>query len=197
MNKKFGLLVFLVLFLLSHAVLRAEIGIKAGGLMSFAGNSSAVYNASNRFAARGGVFWSLGIGPVSIRSGIDLARKGARYYSAITRASQILDLDYIVLPLLLNIHIPGTPADVFAGPYGAFLLRSTKRDRENFWTDEDNKVSRLDYGLEAGIRYRIFKVFMVEFQFEYGLAKVVYTPGKPDWRIHRNRTLSLLFGLRI
>ena len=188
---------FIFVFFLSAVSLSAEIGVKAGGLFSFAGQDSAVYNASNRIGPRGGFFWSLGIGPLSVRTGIDLARKGSRYYSATTRATMNLDLDYIVVPILLNIHVVGTPIDVFAGPYGGLLIRSTKRDLTHDWTWEGNSVDKFDYGVEAGIRYRFFKFLFCELHFDYGMADVVFSPDDPEGRVHKNRTLSLLFGLRL
>jgi len=138
--------VFFLAFFLCSAVLQAEIGAKAGGLFSLAGDNSAVYNASNKIGLRAGIFWSFGLGPVSIRSGVDLARKGARSYSAKIRAYRPVDLDYASVPLLLNIHLPSTPVDVFGGVYAGILIRSADRDPDD-WTWEGNKVKRYDYGI--------------------------------------------------
>jgi hypothetical protein len=196
--KKIGrTVIFILVFFLSADVLPAEIGIKAGGLLSFAGNNSAVYNASNRFGIRGGVFWSLGLGPVSIRSGIDLARKGARYYSAASRARLNVDMDYVIVPVLLNVHVVGTPVDVFAGPYGGILIRSTDNTGSQDWTSAANKIRRFDFGVEAGIRYRLLKILFLELQFDFGLADAVYNPDYSGRPVHKNRTLSLLIGLRL
>ena len=189
------ILLTLVLLCLAGNNLWAESGLKAGATLSFAGENSAIYNASNLFAAKVGFFYSIPISEsISVQPEIYFAMKGGKYYSAAQRSTESAHLNYIEIPLLLNVELLKQKLEIYLGPYVGFLIGSKEIDREHDWTWRENEVKDYDYGVSLGARFFITKVVFLDFQFNNGLAKVVYDPNPESERFHKNRTLSLLIG---
>jgi len=185
------------MLLLIGGGLQASVGVKAGLSLTLAGQESAIYNPSTRIVGRVGAFLDIfSGGPVSLRSGIDLAMKGTWFYSVNHRAKQTVELTYLQLPLLLNLRLIGTGIDVFAGPFAGILIHSTDIDDDNDWTWEGNKVRGYDLGLSAGIRFQLVRIFFFELLFEKGLIDIVHDPSDPGSRTHRTTVISLLGGIR-
>ncbi len=175
--------------------LRAESGLKAGATLSFAGEESVIYNARNLFAAKIGFFYSIPVsGFLSVQPEIYFAMKGGRYYSASQRSTKPAHLNYIEIPLLLNVTLLRQRFEIYLGPYIAFLVGSTDIDDEHDWTWIENEVNDYDYGVSLGVRHQITRAVFMDFQFNNGLAKVVYDPDKESGRFHKNKTLSILLG---
>jgi len=189
------ILLTLMLLCIAGNNLWAKSGLKAGATLSFAGENSAIYNASNLFAAKVGFFYSIPVSEsISVQPEIYFAMKGGKYYSASQRSTESAHLNYIEIPLLLNIALLKQKFEIYLGPYVDFLIGSTEIDREHDWTWIENEVKDYDYGVSLGARFFITKVVFFDFQFNNGLAKVVYDPDPESDRFHKNRTLSLLIG---
>jgi hypothetical protein len=184
-----------VLLCVSGINLWAESGFKIGPTLSFAGEDSAIYNASNMLAAKGGVFFSFPIsGSISLQPEIYFAMKGGRYYSAYLRSTESARLNYIEIPLLLNVSLVDEKFEIYLGPYVGFLVGSPEIDEENDWTWIGNEVKDNDYGVSLGARFYLNRDVFLDLQFNNGLAKVVYDPEPGSDSFHKNKTLSLLVG---
>lgn len=199
MKKILSATVSLILLLfLSCNNLWAKFGIKTGTTLSFAGENSAIYNASNLFAAKAGLFYSFTVAKsFSIQPEIYFAMKGGKYYSVYWRSEESARLNYIEIPVLLNIHLMNERIDFFVGPYIGFLISSTEIDDEYDWTWVENEIKNNDFGISLGARYHLIKVLFIEINFNNGFTKVVYDPNPVPHamdRAHKNKTLSLLIG---
>ncbi len=202
MKKILRIFMFLMLlFFFSRNNIWAQFGLKAGATLSFAGEKSAIYNASNLFTAKAGLYYSLAIAEsLSIQPGLNFVMKGGRYYSALQRAYNPVRLNYIEIPVLFSICLLKEKFDLYIGPYVGFLISSTEIDVEDKWTWIDNKIKNNDIGISLGARCYIVRRVFVEIQFNYGLTKVVYDPNPVPQaldRFHKNKTLSLLVGFNI
>jgi hypothetical protein len=120
--------------------------------------------------------------------------KGTRYYDSGWRSEETVRLNYLEIPILLNICILRETLEVFIGPYFGLLVHSTANDDNHHWTWWDNRVAKNDFGLSAGMRYHVLKYFFTELQWNAGFRKAVYDPLFPDGGPHKNLTLSLLVG---
>jgi hypothetical protein len=185
----------LVLLCIPGNILWAESGLKAGVTLSLAGEDSAIYNATNLYAAKVGFFYSIPVSEsVSVQPEIYFAMKGGRYYSASQRSTESARLNYIEIPLLLNVALLRQKFEIYLGPYIGFLVGSTDIDDEHDWTWIENEVKDYDYGVSLGARYQITRAVFMDAQFNNGLAKIVYEPDKESGRFHKNKTLSILIG---
>jgi hypothetical protein len=172
-----------------------DFGVKAGASLSFAGQASAIYNASNLLGAKGGVFVALPLGDFFfVEPGVLYVLRGGRYYSATARTTQSARFHYLEVPVLLGMSIMKKRLSFCAGPYYGLLLGSTPLDAEHSWTWKDFELRRSDFGVAAGLRLRL-GAFLVEMQSTLGLVNVMTDPSsdlsQPE---HHNRCLALLFG---
>ncbi len=202
MKKILRIFIFLMLlFFFSGNNIWAQFGLKVGTTLSFAGEKSAIYNASNLFTAKAGLYYSLAIAEsLSIQPGLNFVMKGGRYYSVHQRAYNPVHLNYIEIPVLFSFCLLKEKFDLYIGPYVGFLISSTEIDVEDKWTWIDNKIKNNDIGISLGARCYIVRRVFVEIQFNYGLTKVVYDPNPVPQaldRFHKNKTLSLLVGFNI
>jgi hypothetical protein len=166
-----------------------------GPTLSFAGENSAIYNASNLWAAKGGLYFSIPISEsVFLQPEMYFAMKGGRYYSASLRSTESARLNYIEIALLLNVGLLEQKFEIYLGPYVGFLVGSKEIDEENDWTWIGNEVRDNDYGLSLGARFFLTQVVFLDFQFNNGLAKVVHNPEEGSDIFHKNKTLSLMIG---
>jgi hypothetical protein len=174
----------------------AEIGLKAGANLSFAGESSAIYNAANLFGSQGGFFVSVPLGGLfSLDPGINYVMRGGRYYSVYSRSTHAARFHYLEIPLLLNLSLKKKLLSFFIGPYYGILLGSTPLDDEHDWSWKENKLKRSDAGVLGGVRLRL-KSFFVEMQCTLGLVNVITNPNEADiyQPQHKNRCIALLIG---
>ena len=183
-------------FIAAVPLAAVEFGVKAGANLSFAGKSSAIYNASNLLGVKGGGFISLAMGWFSsVQLGINYVTRGGRYYSVHDRSTHAACFHYLEIPLLANLSIIKKTLFIFAGPYYACLLGSTPLDDEHDWTWHENKLKRSDAGLTAGVRWRL-KSFFVEAQYTLGLINVITNPDPSGDHNngHKNHGAALLIG---
>ena len=199
MKKTMRVSIFIMLILLlSGNNLWAKFGIKVGATLSFAGEESAIYNASNLIAAKAGLFYSFTISKsLSIQPEIYFAMKGGKYYSVHWRATDSVHLNYLEIPVLINVSLVKEKFDLFLGPYVSLLIGNTEIDDEHDWTWIENEVKDNDFGVSLGARYHVIRAVFVGIQFNNGLTKVIYDPNPVPQsfnRVHKNKTLSLLVG---
>ena len=202
MRKTLRASIFMIsLLLLSGNNLLAQFGLKVGATLSFAGEESAIYNASNLIAAKVGLFYSVTISKsLSIQPEIYFAMKGGKYYSVHWRGTDSARLNYIEIPVLINISLIKEKLDLFLGPYVSFLISETEIDDEHDWTWIENEVKDNDFGVSLGARYHVIRAVFIEIQFSHGLTKVVYDPNPVPQsldRFHKNKTLSLFVGFNL
>ncbi|MGD2246667.1 MAG: outer membrane beta-barrel protein [Candidatus Aminicenantes bacterium] len=194
-------LFLILLFFISGNNIWAQFRVQSGATLSFAGEKSAIYNASNMFTGKAGLCYSFSVTEfLSIQPGIFLAMKGGRYYSARVRARNPAHLNYIEIPVLCSIRLLKETLDLYLGPYVGFLISSIEIDGGQDWTSIQNKIRNYDIGVSLGARCYIIKRVFVEIQFNHGLTKVVYDPNPAPralYRFHKNKTLSLLVGFNI
>jgi hypothetical protein len=172
-------------------------GIKVGPTLSLTKSASVINNPANLWAAKSGLFVTIPMAPwISLQPEAYFALKGVRYYSVYWRHEEPARLNYLEIPVLLNIHILPETFEAFIGPYLGLLLHSTVIDESHDWTWRENQVAKNDYGVSTGIRYHVLKFFFVEFQWNSGFRNAVYNPDSPDSGAHKNSTLSLLLGYR-
>lgn len=196
MKKKWiGYLGLISLLFLPSPQLFSEIGIKTGMSLSFARKNRIIYNPTALFAPKAGIFYSLQIGDFfSIQPELNYVRKGNRYYCVNCRAYRVANLDYLEIPIVINLHLLDKTLDLFSGVYVGILLDSIKIDDQHVWTWRDNRIRKTDYGVSFGARYRLFKFVLVELQFNQGLIGVVHEPNQAVTKGHKNKTFSLLIG---
>lgn len=170
-------------------------GIKGGLMLCLAGDqeSSSIYNPSNLFSLKAGFFYAHRLSDVvSVQPEIQLAFKGARTYSAVTRHEEAVHFSYLEVPLLVSAQIvPGT-LDLFAGPYAAILLGHTPLDKQHDWTWEENKLKGYDLGACIGAR-AWWRDFLLEIQFTRGFIDVLPFGD----RSHFNTTVEFQVGYRL
>jgi hypothetical protein len=195
--KRFSQVIVVFVFFLSVSLYAGplRLGIKAGPTLSLAESASVIYNPADLWAAKFGLFITFPIVPrISLQPEAYFAMKGTRYYDSGWRSEETVRLNYLEIPILLNIHILRETLEVFIGPYFGLLVHSTANDDNHHWTWWDNRVAKTDYGLSAGLRYHVLKYFFTELQMNAGFRKAVYDPQFPDGGPHNNFTLSLLVG---
>jgi hypothetical protein len=189
-----------VMFFLSSSVFAdgQRFGFKAGPTLSFVNKDGVIWNYPRRlWAAKLGLFVAFPISAgLSIQPEAYFAMKGARYYDSGIRAEQSVHMNYFEVPILLNVQALRGALEVFAGPYVAFLLRSTPNEPGHHWAPYETRVAKSDYGVTTGVRYHVLRHLFAEIQLNAGLKKVAYDPEYPDHGPHRNLTLSLLVGYR-
>lgn len=173
-------------------------GLKAGPTLSFVKRDGVIWNNPRRlWAAKIGLFAAFPVGErFSIQPEVYYAMKGARYYDSGVRAEQSVRLNYLEVPILMDLQVLRGAVEVFAGPYVAFLVRSTPNEPGHHWAPYETRVAKSDLGISAGVRSRVLRHVFAEAQLNAGLKRVAYDAEFPGHGPHRNLTLSLLLGYR-
>ena len=163
---------------------------------SFAGKYSPISNASDRSAAKVGLFYSFSISKsLSIQPEICYAVKGTKRFSTLRRKDEIVNLNYAEIPVLLNIHAAKNGVDFFIGPYIGFLVSHTEISAPNVWTKSGNKIYNVDFGISVGARLYFIRFLPLEIQFNNGFTRVIYdqNPFRKEYdKLNKNKTLSLI-----
>jgi hypothetical protein len=170
-------------------------GIKVGPMLCISGDqeTSSIYNPSNLFGLKVGLFYARKISPVfTLQPEVHLALKGSGYYSVVTRHEESVHFNYLEIPLLVNARLAGDMLELFAGPYGAFLLSHTPLDEEHDWTWEENELKGYDFGACVGVR-AWWRDVSLELQFLRGFINVL-----PSYnRSHYNTAVVFQVGYRL
>jgi hypothetical protein len=148
----------------------------------------------------GGVYFSIGLGPVAFQPEILYARMGAKAeYEGTTDKYQ---LDYIHVPVLLKLRvIPAGPVRpiVYAGGYGSYLLKAKgvmTAEGLSETEDRDDMFEKLDYGLlgGAGLEFKLPGVTLsVEGRYNLGLVNILKDVEEGDSA--KNRSIMALVGI--
>jgi hypothetical protein len=184
--------------------LSAGIGIKGGySLSKFAAASPdpIPFTFGNLNSPVGGIYFSLGLGPLSIQPEVLYVRMGAEY--EVDEANDIKwQFDYIQVPVLLKLRIiplgPIRPV-IYAGGYGAYMLKAKgimTVDSVPEETDISDQYQKYDYGVVGGIGLD-FKLpgitFSIEGRYNYGLKNILVDPAAGESL--KNRSMMALVGI--
>jgi len=183
--------------------LSAGVGIKGGlALSKFAVKPADTFPfpLENLTGPVGGVFFSLGIGPLSFQPEILYVRMGMKgTYEGSTIEYR---LNYIQVPLLLKVRvIPVGPVRpiIYAGGYGSYMLSakgvmSSSEGSES--ADIGEMFEKIDYGVVggAGVEFKLPGLLLsVEGRYCLGLANIAKDAGEGE--SGKNRSIMALVGI--
>lgn len=181
----------------------AGVGLKGGlalSKFSLSLSEPPPFPFTNLTGPVGGVYFSIGLGPLAIQPEILYARMGAKgEYEDVTIEYQ---LDYIHVPVLLKLRvIPAGPIRpiVYAGGYGSYLLKAKGvMTGEGISESEDleDMFEKLDYGVlgGAGLEFKLPGVSLsVEGRYNLGLANIMKDVPEGEWV--KNRSIMALVGI--
>jgi hypothetical protein len=165
--------------------LSAGFGIKGGYSLS----KSSSFAFQNLRSPVGGIFFSLGFGPLAIQPEVLYVRMGGR--DVIDGSGLEFRFDYIQVPLLLKLKIiPLGPISPFvcAGGYGSYLFRARGV------TFVDGVVAGDPADLGAGLKFKLPGISIsIEGRYNYGLKNILKDAGPDDsWK---NRSMMALVGI--
>ena len=178
--------------------LSAGFGIKGGYSLS----KSSSFAFQNLRSPVGGIFFSLGFGPLAIQPEVLYVRMGGR--DVIDGSGLEFRFDYIQVPLLLKLKIiPLGPISPFvcAGGYGSYLFRArgvTFVDGVVAGDPADlgDNYEKYDYGIVggAGLKFKLPGISIsIEGRYNYGLKNILKDAGPDDsWK---NRSMMALVGI--
>ena len=173
-------------------------GFKAGPMLSFAGEGSTIYNASNLIGLKAGFFYAHRLSDViSLQPEVQFALKGAGYYSNITRHEESVHFNYLEVSLLVNARVASNRLEFFAGPYAALLLSHTPLDETHVWTWRENELKGHDFGACLGARFW-WRDFSLELQFMRGFVNVLPEIYLGEVTLgHYNTAVAVQIGYRL
>lgn len=93
-------------------------------------------------------------GALGFQAELLYTQKGAKYQIAGTNVDA--NLDYLELPLSLQLRLLGSPLSVYAGGYAAYLLNAKYKYESNLFSgvieyDDRDGFNDFDYGIMAGL----------------------------------------------
>lgn len=196
MKKKWiGFLGLISLLFLSSVDLFSEIGIKSGLSLSLPDKSGILFSTSTLNGPKAGIFYAFQIGEyLSIQPELNYVKKGNRYYCTVCEETRIANLNYLEIPIVINIHLLNKTFDLFSGVYVGILLDSVKIDAVHDWDGRDIMIKKTDFGVSVGARYRLFKFVLLELQFNQGLTAAIQETHQAMTMGYKNKTLSFLLG---
>jgi hypothetical protein len=180
--------------------LSAGVGIKGGfALSKFSVTDVEAPNFMNMPAPMAGLFFSVGLGPLSIQPEVYYARMGAK--TEFEGATVKYQLDYIHAPVLLKLKvIPVGPVRpiIYAGGYYSYLLNAKgvmTFEGETEEGDLDDMFKKSDYGVVGGVGLE-FKLpgilFSIEGRYNFGLANISAEGEEGEGK---NRSMMALVGI--
>lgn len=194
-RKWMGYLGLISLLFLASPALYSDIGIKTGLSLSFPGQSNILFSPSRLDGLNAGIFYAFHIGEYfSIQPGFNYVKKGNKYYCTVCEGTRIANLNYLEIPIVINVHLLNKTFDLFSGVYVGILLDAVKKEAIHSWTGRDISIKKTDYGVSLGARYRFFEFLFVELQFNQGLIAVIEENNQAVIKGHKNKTLSFLIG---
>jgi hypothetical protein len=200
--KRFMIVALAVLFVaaLVPQNLSAGFGIKGGYSLSKFTTAPVGGIFSNLPSPVGGIFFSLGLGPLAIQPEVLYVRMGGKI--EVLENSLEERFDYIQVPVLLKLNvIPAGPIRpfIFAGGYGAYLLKANEVTLMDGVTDESDVIEsyqRYDYGVVggAGLTFKLPGIAIsIEGRYNYGLKNILVDPSAGDSL--KNRSMMALVGI--
>lgn len=183
--------------------LSAGVGIKGGLSLSkytYTSPDPMPFAMENLTGLVGGVYFNMGLGPLSFQPEILYARMGMKY--SFEGATIEYQTNYIQVPLLLKVSvIPAGPIRpvVYAGGYGSYLLSAKgvmTSEEGSDSGDLDDMYQKYDYGLVggAGVEFKLPGVKLsLEGRYNLGLANVM-KDAEPGTSL-KNRSIMVLMGV--
>jgi hypothetical protein len=183
--------------------LSAGVGIKGGLSLSkytYTSPDPMPFAMENLTGLVGGVYFNMGLGPLSFQPEILYARMGMKY--SFEGATIEYQTNYIQVPLLLKVSvIPAGPIRpvVYAGGYGSYLLSAKgvmTSEEGSDSGDLDDMYQKYDYGLVggAGVEFKLPGVKLsLEGRYNLGLANVL-KEAEGDVSL-KNRSIMVLMGV--
>ncbi len=183
--------------------LSAGVGIKGGLSLSkytYTSPDPMPFAMENLTGLVGGVYFNMGLGPLSFQPEILYARMGMKY--SFEGATIEYQTNYIQVPLLLKVSvIPAGPIRpvVYAGGYGSYLLSAKgvmTSEEGSDSGDLDDIYEKYDYGLVggAGVEFKLPGIKMsLEGRYNLGLANVL-KEAESDTSL-KNRSIMVLVGV--
>jgi len=178
-----------------------EKGVKAGvNIATLSGD--AVKDAKSVTGIVGGVFLSVGFGPLAVEPDILFTQKGATFNQDVlgTAIKFTQDFSYIDIPVLLKYNIiPAGPVKPYigAGPAVSFLM-SAKSKAEiagaTNTTDVKDALQSYDYSVvvDAGVTFSVAVLKLsADVRYAIGLADISKTSGVST----KNSVISILAGV--
>jgi hypothetical protein len=184
--------------------LSAGFGIKGGYSLSkftAASTEPIPFVFGNLDSPVGGIFFSLGLGPLAIQPEVLYVRMGAEYEVDENNGLK-WQFDYIQVPVLLKLNvIPAGPIRpfIYAGGYGAYLIKAKgvmTVDGVSEGTDITAEYQKYDYGVVggAGLTFKLPGIAIsVEGRYNYGLKNILVDPAAGDSM--KNTTMMALVGI--
>jgi hypothetical protein len=184
--------------------LSAGFGIKGGYSLSkftAASTEPIPFVFGNLDSPVGGIFFSLGLGPLAIQPEVLYVRMGAEYEVDENNGLK-WQLDYIQVPVLLKLNIiPAGPIRPFicAGGYGAYLIKAKgimTVDGVPEGTTLTADYQKHDYGVVggAGLTFKLPGIAIsVEGRYNYGLKNILVDPAAGDSL--KNTSMMVLVGI--
>jgi hypothetical protein len=184
--------------------LSAGFGIKGGYSLSkftVASTEPIPFVFGNLDSPVGGIFFSLGLGPLAIQPEVLYVRMGAEYEVDENNGLK-WQLDYIQVPVLLKLNIiPAGPIRPFicAGGYGAYLIKAKgimTVDGVSEGTALTADYQKYDYGVVggAGLTFKLPGIAIsVEGRYNYGLKNILVDPAAGDSL--KNTSMMVLVGI--
>ncbi len=173
-----GSLAVLMLLVASQAsaaelLVEPSIGVKAGA------NSSVLQvqgsGTSNRIGFTGGAYFKLPLGQMTVQIEALYSQKGFRKSSFEDIKNWEVKLDYVELPVTLNVDIPMGKVNpyIYGGVSIGFLVNSQEKSSgtNDEWVDLDDKVNSSNTTLLLGLGLRMSR-FALDFRFNHGLTDI-------------------------
>jgi len=198
-------LVALCVAALLPQTLSAGFGIKGGYSLSKFALTAAdpiPFAFQNLRSPVGGIFFSLGFGPLAIQPEVLYVRMGGR--DVIDGSGSEFRFDYIQVPLLLKLKIiplgPISPF-IFAGGYGSYLLKAKEVTLVDGVVvgdpaDLGENYEKYDYGVVGGVGLKLKLPgisISIEGRYNYGLQNILTDPGAGE--AVKNRSMMALVGI--
>jgi hypothetical protein len=187
--------------------LSAGFGIKGGYALSNFTLTSAgpiPFAFQNLRSPVGGIFFSLGFGPLAIQPEVLYVRMGGR--DVIDGSGLEFWFDYIQVPVLLKLNIiPLGPISPFicAGGYGSYLFRArgvTLVDGVVVGDPADlgDNYEKYDYGVigGGGLKFKLPGISIsIEGRYNYGLRNIWIPVSPEDDLSWKNRSMMALVSI--
>jgi len=183
--------------------LDAGVGLKAGyssSQFALSSGGEIPFDWGPLSSFTGGIYFSLGLGFISVQPEILYTRMGGRF--AVDADSLEFRLDYVQVPVLLKLNIiPAGPIRpfIYGGAYGGYLVKATGVMVVDGVTDsEDIKDSfqEFDYGVLGGVglTFKLVGIALtIEGRYNYGLQNLYIEPAEGEFM--RNTSMVGLVGI--
>lgn len=134
---------------------QSKIGLKGGvNFSNLAVDEDQIDENHTKVGWTAGIFTRTNFDGVGLQAELLYTRKGAKYDILATTVDA--NLDYLELPITLQLRLFGSPLTVYAGGYAAYLLNARYEYESNLFNgtivyDDPDGFNEVDYGLLGGL----------------------------------------------